>query len=310
VSVAPLYTDVADGPKGGLAFWLHASDGVRLRAAIWPGGAKGTVFVLPGRTEYVEKYGRAAGDLVARGFTTLSVDWRGQGLADRPLRDKMSGHVGSFSEYQKDFDAVLRLAHEQGLPRPYFVLAHSMGGCIALRALMRGLPFQAAAFTAPMWGISMAVWMRPVAIAISTTASLLGQKARYAPGTSAKSYVLDVPFAGNVLTTDANMYAYMREQAGQHPDLILGGPSMGWLHAALGECHALSVLPSPAIPTICALGTSERVVDTTPIHLRMRHWHNGRIDLYPGAEHEIMMETVAMRRRLFDSVADHFFSQS
>ena len=69
---APLYTDIADGPSGGQAFWLTAEDGVRLRAAIWPGGSKGTVFLLPGRTEYIEKYGRAAGDLAARGFATAT----------------------------------------------------------------------------------------------------------------------------------------------------------------------------------------------------------------------------------------------
>ena len=303
---APLYTDIADGPSGGQAFWLTAADGVRLRAAIWPGGTKGTVFLLPGRTEYIEKYGRAAGDLAARGFATVSLDWRGQGLADRALGDKMSGHVGNFSEYQKDLDAAVKLAHEQGLPRPFFILAHSMGGCIALRALMRELPFHAAVFTAPMWGINMAAWIRPVAIAITATAGWLGQKGRYAPGTSAKTYVLEAPFQGNVLTTDADMYAYMRHQAGQQPDLILGGPSMGWLHAALAECHALSLLPSPAIPAICALGTAEKVVDTAPIHVRMRQWRNGVVDLYPNAEHEIMMENTAMRKRLFDSVADHF----
>ena len=303
---APFYADVADGPPGGQAYWLRAADGVRIRAGIWPSGAKGTVFLLPGRTEYIEKYGRAAGDLAARGYTTLSLDWRGQGLADRPLSDRMSGHVGNFSEYQLDLDAGLKLAHDQNLPRPYFMLAHSMGGCIALRALMRDLPFQAVGFTAPMWGISMAAWMRPIATAIAATASLLGQKHRYAPGTAAKTYVLEAPFAGNVLTTDPDMYDYMRHQAGQHPDLNLGGPSMGWLHAALVECQALSVLPPPATPAICALGLAEKVVDTTPIHVRMRHWRNGRTDLYPGAEHEIMMETATMRQRLFDSVADHF----
>ena len=308
MTTAPLYTDVADGPPGGQAFWLHAADGVRLRAAIWPGGTQGTVFLLPGRTEYIEKYGRAAGDLAARGFATVSLDWRGQGLADRALPDKMSGHVGNFSEYQKYLDAVLKLAHEQDCPRPYFILAHSMGGCIALRALMRDLPFQAVAFTAPMWGISMAAWMRPMAVAIATTASWIGQKGRYAPGTSSKTYVLEAPFLGNVLTTDADMYAYMQRQAGQHPDLILGGPSMGWLHAALAECRALSLLPAPAIFAICALGTSERVVDTAPIHLRMRQWRNGSIELYPIAEHEIMMETPAMRKRLFDSIAAHFIA--
>lgn len=303
---APLYTDVADGPAGGQSFWLRAADGVRLRAAIWPGGDQGTVLLLPGRTEYIEKYGRAAADLVARGFTTVSIDWRGQGLANRQLADKMSGHVDDFSFYQKDLDALLKLAHDENLPRPFFILAHSMGGCIALRGLMRDLPVQAIAFTAPMWGISMAPWMRPIAIAVTAGATWLGQKHRYAPGTTAKTYVQEAAFVGNVLTTDADMYTYMRIQVGKHPDLALGGPSMGWLNAALSECHALSLLPSPKTPAICALGTAEKVVDTTPIHVRMRHWRNARVDLYPTAEHEIMMETPVMRKRLFDSVADHF----
>lgn len=310
MTAAPLFTDVADGPSDGRAVWLRTADGVRIRAAVWPGGDQGTVLLLPGRTEYIEKYGRAARDLLARGFTTVSIDWRGQGLADRKLADKMSGHVGNFSEYQNDLDALLKFSDEQRLPRPYFILAHSMGGCIGLRGLMRGVPAQAVAFTAPMWGIHITPWMRPLAIAISTGATWLGQKHRYAPGTTAKAYVLEAPFAGNVLTTDADMYAYMRRQIGQHPGLALGGPSMGWLNAALSECQALSVMPSPKTPALCALGTAEKVVDTTPVHVRMRQWPKGRVDLYPGAEHEIMMETPAMRQRLFDSVAAHFRSHT
>jgi lysophospholipase len=307
---APFFTDVADGPANGRAVWLRAEDGVRIRAAVWPGGDQGTILLLPGRTEYIEKYGRAARDLLARGFTTVSIDWRGQGIADRALADKMSGHVDNFSEYQKDLDALLKFSVEQNLPRPFFILAHSMGGGIALRALMRNLPVQAVAFTAPMWGISMASWMRPLALTISTSAILLGQKRRYAPGTTSKSYVLEAPFADNVLTTDPDMYAYMRRQIGQHPELALGGPSMGWLHAALSECRALSLMAAPDTPALCALGPKERVVDTGPIYRRMRAWPNGRLDLYPGAEHEIMMETPAMRQRLFDSVAAHFRSNT
>ncbi len=307
---APLFQDIADGPAGGSAVWLRAADGVRIRAAIWPGGDRGTVLLLPGRTEYVEKYGRAACDLAKRGFCTVSVDWRGQGLADRQTTDKMSGHVNNFSEHQKDLDALLQLVREQDLPRPYFFLVHSMGGCIALRGLMRGLPVQAVAFTAPMWGISMATWLRPLARPITTGAKWLGLTYRYAPGTTSKSYVLEAPFAGNVLTTDADMYAFMRRQAARHPELLLAGPSMGWLHAALVECHALSLLPSPDTPALCALGPAERVVDTTPIYQRMRVWPNGRLDLYPGAEHEIMMEGPAIRQRLFDSVAAHFLTNS
>jgi lysophospholipase len=84
------------------------------------------------------------------------------------------------------------------------------------------------------------------------------------------------------------------------PELSLGGPSIGWLRAALQECAALAALPAPKLPAISALGTAEKVVDVPPIHLRMAAWANGQLDLYPGAEHEIMMETPATRKRFFD----------
>lgn len=303
MKAAPFYADVADGPEGGEALWLTAADGVRCRVAVWAAGADGTVILLPGRTEYAEKYGRAAGDLARRGFATLVIDWRGQGLADRALADAMVGHVADFAEYQLDLDAAMALADEMGLPEPRYLMSHSMGGCIGLRALTRALPFRAAVFSAPMWGISMAAWMRRLAQVISSLSGRLGMAHRYAPGTGAKTYVTEADFAENVLTTDAGMWAYMRNQVQAHPDLALGGPSLGWLNAALAECRALAMLPAPKLPTICALGTAEKVVDPAPVHLRMAGWGNGQLDLYPGAEHEVMMETPASRKGFFDRAA-------
>ena len=303
---APLYTDIADGPQGAAGYWLTASDGMRLRVGVWPDGEKGTVLLFPGRTEYVEKYGRTAEDLRKRGFATLALDWRGQGLADRALPDRMIGHVGDFAEYQLDVQAALALAERLGLPQPLYLMAHSMGGSIGLRALFRGLPVKAVAFSAPMWGIAMAAWMRPVAQLISQVSNWMGQAHRFAPGTSDKTYVAEAEFAGNVLTTDPDMWAYMGRQVSARPELALAGPSLGWLHAALAECHALSLMPAPAIPAITGLGTIEKVVDPGPIHMRMAGWRGGRLDMYQGAEHEIMMETEAQRTRFFDASAALF----
>lgn len=297
---APFFAQLADGPPGGRAVWLRTADGVRIRAAIWPGGAKGWVLLMPGRTEYLEKYGRAAGDLVARGWSVVSVDWRGQGLADRALADPMAGHVLDFDEYQRDLDAVLGFAAAEGLGGPRMLMAHSMGGCIGLRALYRDLGFRAAVFSAPMWGISIAAWMRPIAHVVSRLAQPLGQAHRYAPGTGAKSYVAEAAFEGNVLTTDRAMWDYMRAQVLAHPELGLGGPSLAWLKAALVECAALMRLPAPGVPAVTALGTQEKVVDTAPVHLRMAGWGNGQLEFYPGCEHEILMEGAAARKRFFD----------
>ena len=306
-TAAPFHAEIADGPAGGRAVWLQAADGVRLRVGVWTEGApNGTVILLPGRTEYVEKYGRSAADLAARGYAMLAVDWRGQGLADRLQDDRMSGHVDDFDAYQRDLDAVFAFARAEGLPEPFYLMAHSMGGCIGLRGLMRGVPVQAAAFTAPMWGILIAAWMRPLAVALSTASKYFAFDHRYAPGTGPRTYVLEAPFTGNTLTSDAEMWGYMRDQARAHPELTLGGPSLGWLKAALHECHALAQMPSPTLPALVALGTQERIVDTGPIHARMALWQGGKLDLYAGAEHEVLMERAAHRARFFDSACTLF----
>lgn len=302
---APFHAALADGPPGATCVWLQAG-AARIRVAWWNAGKKGTVVLLPGRTECIEKYGRAAGDLVARGFSVITIDWRGQGLADRALPDRMVGHIGDFSEYQQDLDAMLAEAMRADLPQPLYLMAHSMGGCIGLRALMRGLPVKAAVFSAPMWGIAMAAWLRPVASVVGALARPLRIAHRYAPTTGGEAYLVSQPFEGNVLTTDRPMWDYMRRQIVEAPDLGLGGPSIAWLKAALTECGALARMPAPRVPTICALGTAEKVVDVPPIHLRMASWATGQLDLYPGAEHEIMMEGPAARARFFDRAAALF----
>jgi lysophospholipase len=201
---------------------------------------------------------------------------------------------------------MLAEAARMDLPRPIYMVAHSMGGCIGLRALIRGVPVKAAVFSAPMWGIAMAAWLRPVASVVSAMAGPLGLVSRYAPSTSAQTYLLQAPFQGNVLTTDREMWDYMRRQVAEVPDLALGGPSIGWLKAALRECADLAAMPAPRIPAICGLGTAEKVVDVPPVHLRMAGWANGQLDLYPGCEHEIMMEGAAVRKRFFDRAAALF----
>ena len=105
---APLFDDVAQGPEGGTAWWISASDGVRLRVGLWNRDAKGgTVLLFPGRTEYIEKYGRAAAHFADCGYATLVLDWRGQGLSDRLTTDAMAGHVHEFADYQRDVAAMV-----------------------------------------------------------------------------------------------------------------------------------------------------------------------------------------------------------
>ncbi|PKQ11137.1 MAG: alpha/beta hydrolase [Alphaproteobacteria bacterium HGW-Alphaproteobacteria-1] len=309
MEAAPLFSEVADGPGDGAAFWLRTADGPRIRVGLWHRAArKGTVLLFPGRTEYVEKYGRAARDFAAHGYATLAVDWRGQGLADRLTGDTMAGHVHHFIDYQQDVAAMVQAAQALDLPRPWHLLAHSMGGCIGLRAVMAGLDVKSVVFSGPMWGIQMGAALRPFAWSLGWGARRLCLGHLYAPSTGAEHYVLSEPFETNKLTNDREMWGYMARQLEAHPELGIGGPSLRWLHEALMEMRALARRPSPALPCLTLLGSDEEIVDPRRIHDRMAHWPGGRLEIVPGGRHETLMDTPAMRAQVFGLICDVYDS--
>lgn len=305
---APLYAEIAQGPADGAAHWVQTSDGLRIRAGHWrpEGAAKGTVLLFPGRTEYIEKYGLAAAEFAACGYATLTVDWRGQGLAGRMLAERRLGHVGHFTDFQKDVQALAALAEQLDLPRPWFLVGHSMGGAIGLRALIEGLDVNACCFTGPMWGIQIPPLMRPLVRVISGIAPYLRLQERLLPTTALEQYVQITPFEGNTLTTDPEMYRMMHAQLAAQPDLALGGPTIQWLRVSLEECAELAAMPSPALPCITFLGTDEQIVNVQAIHDRMDRWPGGKLDLIKGGQHEVMMETPEIRTHVFTSMCRLF----
>lgn len=306
---APFFADVADGPENGAAWWLRARDGVRLRAGAWRGTSQeGTVLLFPGRTEYIEKYGRTAREFAQRGYATLTIDWRGQGLSDRLTTDVMSGHVGRFSDYQQDVAAMLSAAKALDMPKPWHLLAHSMGGCIGLRAVLDGLPVQSCVFSGPMWGIQIARSLRPLAWSLSFGVRYVGLGHLYAPGTDPANYVLTEPFETNKLTGCQDMYKYMIDQALSYPELGLGGPSLQWLYEALKETRALASRPSPDLPCMTVLGTKEEIVCPRRIEHRMTNWPGARLELVQQGRHEVLMDSPKMRGPVFDTMCEMFGS--
>jgi lysophospholipase len=306
---APYYSDVAYGPGGGAAYWLKSSGTVRLRVGCWPlAGAKGTVLIFPGRTEYIEKYGQIAKGFADRGLAAVAIDWRGQGLSDRLLDDPLIGHVEHFPDYQKDVDALLRAARALKLPRPYFLLAHSMGGAIGLRAAMEGLPVKAAAFSGPMWAISLPVHLRAFAWGMAHLMPIIGQGHRLPPGTKLENHILADGYEDNLLTRDARQFEIMHEQLTRHPDLILGGPSFIWLREALLETHHLVERPAPNIPCLTYLGSEESIVDAGEIHRRMARWNNGTLEVIDQGRHEILMEDPKLVSRVLDEIVALFLA--
>ena len=308
---APFHQLADDPLEPARAYWLRAEDGVRLRVACWEtsrAAAEGSVLLFPGRTEYVEKYAPIARRLNASGYHVLAIDWRGQGLSDRLQADPRPGHVGAFSDYQRDVVEMVVAAEELGLARPWHLLAHSMGGCIGLAALESDLPVASAVFSAPMWGINLRRLQHGVALGIAYLAGRVGRGGVAAPGSGGtrSTYVLDESFSANLLTRDVDEWARLVREAAAWPDLTIGGASFDWVSKALNECTRLSQIPSPDLPMLVSVGSDERVVSGQAIRDRAARWPGGQLLELPGARHEVMMETPPLRDLFMQAMLDRF----
>lgn len=305
---APFHRLPGEAHSPGQAFFLRAEDGLRLRLGLWRAeAAAGTVLLFPGRTEYLEKYDRIAARLAADGLAVLAIDWRGQGLSDRLLPDRRAGHIPDFALYQTDVVEMVVAADALDLPRPWHLLAHSMGGCIGLAALLNGLPVQTAAFSAPMWGLHHPRVPDAVIAGVTRTARRLGRADLTAMGTGGGgTYLLDAPFRGNALTGDPLQWARLVAQAGSWPDLTLGGATYAWIAAARAECRRLASLPSPDLPTLIGLGGAEAVVSPPAVRSRAAGWPQARLLDLPGARHELMFESEDTAKRFLAGVTALF----
>lgn len=306
---APFRQLAGDGDAPARAFWTRAEDGIRLRLALWqtPQSGRGTILLFPGRTEYAEKYAPVARVLNEAGYAVLIIDWRGQGLSQRLLDDPFPGHIADFADYQRDVVEMVVAGTELGLPRPWHLLAHSMGGAIGLAALHSGLPVRYATFSSPMWGINLGILPRWLVQAATRLSAHLGRDGRIAPQRGGnRSYVLDDSFNANLLTHDVCNWTRLVREAANWPDLTIGGASFGWVGAALRECRRLAQLPPPELPALIAAGTQEQIVSLPAITQMSQHWPQAHLIRIEGARHELLLETPPIRRQFMQEMLDHF----
>ena len=299
---APFRSDLAEAPDGVECVWRQAQDGVRLRGATWrPANAKGSVLLYTGRTEYIEKYGRVIQDLTLAGLAVATMDWRGQGLSDRVHADPMIGHVRTFLDYQWDVTELVAMAEDAKLPKPWFLLAHSMGGCIGLRSLVEGLPVERAVFSSPMWGIHISIFVKPLSVILPPVARLFGLQNSYAPGTRGVSYVKESDVASNMLTSDPEHFQWMLRHVEAEDRFGLGGPSIHWMQMALHETRDLLVAARPSLPVLTLYGSDEKIVSTRSLEQMHDGWGSAELHCVPGGRHELMMEAPEIRRQFMEA---------
>jgi lysophospholipase len=281
-------------PEDAVTGTLQTPDGVSLRYARWlpPPSRKGTVCVLQGRAEFIEKYFETVRDLRARGFAVATLDWRGQGLSDRVLGDRQKGYVRDFYQYGIDLDTFMDQVVLPDCPPPIYAIGHSMGGAILLRACHDGRRwFDRIVLSAPMIDLpkkSQSTFARPALKLMK----LLGRRSAYIPGADDQP-IARQKFLGNVLTSDPVRFARNVAILEAEPALGLGGPTVGWADAALRAMKKFSSPSYPAAlrqPILIVAAGHDQVVSTTAIENFAGNLLAGAHLILAGAKHEILQE--------------------
>lgn len=295
-------------PPGGVIAPWQADDGWTLRTGVWarPGDA-GVVLLCGGRGDFIEKYAEVIWDLCDAGFGVVSFDWRGQGLSGRLAADPGRAHMTDLARHVADLaglfaGVVVPLAGDT----PRLLMAHSMGGNIALRFLHSAPDAVArAVLSAPMLGISTAPFPVRLARVLARRAVQLGAGERYAFGQLPYGPAFRSPLRQARLTGDADRFADEGWWVDQQPELAVGGVTNGWVDAAFRSIDTLmapGVLEAITTPVLLLSAGLEKLVSPAAIAAAAARLPHARLVNVPGGRHELIKEADALRQPLMAQV--------
>ena len=286
-----------------------APDGHPIRRLDWmqsDAPSRGSLVFLPGRGDYYEKYLETLDHWARRGWRVTALDWRGQGGSGRLGIDAVTGHVEDFAVWLADLAAFWRAWREVG-SGPYVVVAHSMGGQLALRAVAESLiDPDALVLAAPMLGLAGRVpgaAMHQVARAMAAwgDARRPAWKWKEQPGDK-------LAWRARMLTHDAERYADEMWWRAHRPELAMGPGSWRWVeraYASMRELERAGVLERVTIPTIMIASSGDRLVSYPAIERAAQRITRAELVRFgPEAAHEILREADPVRDKALRRIDD------
>ena len=293
-------------PIDPIAGLINTDDGASLRYARWKAvlrPVKGTVILLHGRAEYIEKMFETVIELQNRGFDVLTFDWRGQGGSSRLLRDIQRGYIDSFDQYIVDLDTMMEKIVLPDCPGPYYILGHSTGSLVALLAAPGfGNRIRRMVLCAPLLRLGNVGYSQSTLKFFSGFLTTIGLGEIYVTGSATPQE--NRSFIGNKLTSDPDRFHRNRNFAKSNPHLAIGGATATWLFAAI---KAMDRMEDPeyygqiTIPTLLISAGADQVVNPQAIEELGRRLRSGSTLTITGANHEIMQERDVFREQFLSA---------
>jgi lysophospholipase len=293
--------------------WGHfpTADGATLRwghlAAEQP---RAECVLVGGFGDFIEKQFETIRDLAAHGLSVWCFDWRGQGGSTRPKRLPHRPRARRFGRDAAELAQFAAVKLESGLPR--VLIAHSMGGAIALLCLHdRPDLFDAAILSAPMLGLlngrTPPTLLRVVTVPVRLTPLGLCRL----PGTYRWHPDRPPTPERSRISSDAERCRIRHAWVSSEPALRLDQPTYAWLDPALaliariGRPRFLSAIKTPIL-----LGSAgrEHVVVPAAHHRAARRLPDCTLFELPESKHEPFLECDAIRDRWFDRI-DSFLAE-
>lgn len=265
------------------------------------GTPAGTVVILPGLSEFTEKYYETARDLLARNFSVWVIDWAYQGRSTRFAGNPMRRHSDGF---ESDIADLHKLIGDHVLPAardaPLIMIGHSMGGHLGLRYLAShpGL-FHTAVLSAPMIGIAQLRKM-PGAVVKFMMHFLRLMNALYVPPGTDWHEEKRKSDGNDIFSSDPLRDALHNSWCRANPELRVGDPTGRWVYEALASCQWL--IPRLEKITTCVLlvrAGQEEIVDNDAIARAAALLPRAQMLDLPAAHHEILMERDDSRMAFF-----------
>lgn len=306
------FVEQADNPTPAHAEvgYLKARDGALLRNGVFmPDNPRGTVILMTGYSEFIEKYFETVSDLLALGYGVVMPEWRGHGLSEGMGEEPTRLHLTDFDTNVRDLeDRWARLVAP--FPKPHLGLAHSMGGHISLKAAQAHPDwFDALAQCAPMHGIALPRYAR-ILLALTTFVYRLAGK-----GDSWNPFLPPNVRPGkpeaNRVTNDFTRFKRGEDLYMTEPQLQVNGGSLAWARAAgisMRQAAQPAFLRSIKTPLYIGTAEEELLVDNASHAHVLAHVPNATGDFYAAAKHELMMEHDTIRQAFLANVETFFKS--